>query len=988
MPINRRTLTPQTPEGPPPPGLNEPGGRRGRAVPHPTPPPPVYIPPELDTPHPVVTERATESHGTREVLLDGVDGVRAWGYGRQRIAGKIQYTFKQGTNDVWMVIELGKGEADSLVKCTINGADAATLPGITFWWYPGTPTGTVDSHLAAVDVTWNEAFPGTIHAVVHLTGLDTYWPQKPNPLWEMLMYKPIDPRTDARAYSENLIVHWYDWLIDPEGKNLPAARINKQSFKDAADIADQMVGSRKRFAGHPLFLDPLNPDDINRVFRLLTDSYLFFENGKWKVVIDRPGTAVASYGDSALSRSFKPQGFREDDLERPTKVIVEITDTTNDWKPKQVFAIPAGTPAGTEDDSPITYKAPWIHDEGMGKSRAVYLANSYAYDMKLRVRWNDTASARSLGDLVTQAVNARGLSFTGRLLTKTKNIRKTLYDIVLLEYNAARFSDDVSTSPAMTPSTLPQPSDVPPDVTLSTVTIGEEPYSYQSGFVKTRARIQITNPNFYFLDAVELWFSINGGEYRYYTDFPGGSGAVVFLQFDSINEVNVPYSFKFISRSRYGPKSAGAIKTPASTFVGKTSGPIGPTSLRATVNGSDVLLAWQPSGDLDVTAYELRIGTSADSWSTAALLTQTAMLTWRDTPSYTAALRYFLKAIDSSGHYSAVTATADVTLQSFGASAVETLIWPDFYFAAPSSGLTNWWCGVVYGSGNLIIEQSAFVGGTRASDYRAFLCRTFTPATAESERSSGSYSSVGAWATAVDDPRRGGAPLWAPLPANASGEAWGSLALLPFVPAWLNRRLADLRLRFLSVQHQGTDVPGNISHAQPLFAFALADGSTPTALYRGNQFLRPATEKWWIQVGVSLSSNSAYYQTVVSSDANHRFFGMSSDLRHFPFAKGGAVTNGSGLATISYASYVATQLALTAGVGASPAGSAWLTVNALISSTSGVAIAIDSFDTVNSTVTLRTFNAATGAAVASIPFSYELIDNGGRASPGFTFGSP
>jgi len=954
MAFTPSTLTPHDPVDPINTGAPAPSGGRRHAAAPPGLPPDVYIPPTIEITHPDVTERVAQ--GTREVMLPGVDGVRAWGYARQRVAGKLQYTFKQGTNDVWLVIELGKGEADALIQCTKDGVDATALNGIEFWWYPGTPTGTVDTHLAAVDPSWNEAFPGTIHAVVHLFRLDVNWPQIPNLLWEMRMYKPIDPRTDARAYSENLIVQWYDFLLDPEGKNLPAARVNKQSFIDAANIADQAVGSRIRFTGHMLMLEAVNPDDVIKSFRLMTDSYFFFENGKWKVVCDRPGSAVASYGDSALSRSFKPQGFREDDLERPTKVIVEITDVTNDWKPKQVFAIPAGTPAGTEDDSPITYKMPWIHDEGMGQSRAVYIANSYAFDMQVRVRWNATTSASLLGDLVTQALNARGLSFTGRLLSKTKSTRKTLFDVVLLEYNAARYSNDVVAAVAKTPSTLPQPGDVPPDVSLASVTIVEEPY-LNAGTVKTRARIQITNPNFYFLDAVELWFSINGGAYRYYSDFPGGSGSVVPLTFDSINDLNVPYSFKFITRSKFGPKSAGAVKTPATTFVGKTTLPSDVVGLTGGANGAQVFLWWQASADTDITSYEIRRGLPTDTWSTAVYAGQTKVLHWPDSPPFGTQYRYFVKAIDASGGYSANPATFDIVMNAVGAKAAEVsnrIGWSSADFTrllgAGSQG------GLWRGSGNLFVSETLGARANGLAAVRAWLCRTDVGrVAAETERAAHSYT-LAQWRTLIDDPRRGGAPLWAPLPTNAQGEIYGFVGF---------QRLAEHRVRLLSVMHAGLDTPQNVAIAQPWF------GLTLTSKNYGNVILTPPDSAVYFG-GLRLSTNSPFYQQIVSDDGFGNLFGDSVEKKTFTFAEGTATTDGSGLVTIShgYKPFGAVT------------GTRWLSATVIVAGSSNRVVIVDNIDVGGMAVRFKSYDVA-GAAVAAVTFNYKLIDNAGTVAAFF-----
>jgi hypothetical protein len=501
--------------------VNPRGGRR-RAV---NPPIGKISPPDLggtNPPHPEVAKRI--ANGAATVPFVGVQGKRAWAYGYQRIKPgnglKWQYSFKNQslTPGIWLVFEVCKGECDSLQALWLNGsrfpatANEVHFTGVDCWWYPGTVAGNVDSHLAAVDTSWNEAFPGTCHAVMHLYDLDKQFPQFPAIEFEQKCYKPIDPETGTRVYTENPGPQWYDWLIDPEGKNLPTARVNTASFVTLKHISDEAVGLRKRFQSHLLLGDATSQDDVINTFRLMTDSYYYSEdeNGQVRVVCDRPGSPAATYGDSNMSTTQELQLSPGDDLERPNSIFIVLTDTANNFKTKRIGPFKsAGLLAGTEDELQATYQMPFIHDEGCATSRGKYLVNSYQYNLRLTVPWNETTSDRVLGDIVTQNIPARNLAFTGRLIARTKTLKKNVYVATLVLYNAARYSDDTTTSPSKVPSITPQPGEVPTGATG--ITLSPAPPRYLGP--TDHLTLTYTTPATPFFEALEIYieYSSDGG---------------------------------------------------------------------------------------------------------------------------------------------------------------------------------------------------------------------------------------------------------------------------------------------------------------------------------------------------------------------------------------------------------------------------------------------------------------------------------------------
>ena len=441
-------------------------GQRG------TPPPPQYTPPRLepfeDVPPPQVTDRVTNRIEEREITLDGADGKRYIAYGKQKLAGKRQYWYVPplAPNDLWLVKELCAGECDGVIGIEIIpgftesiAAYAAGGVSLEIFWHPGTPAGEVDTHLAAVDPTWNEAFPGTCYVVEHYKGVGNYWIEIPDIVYEMRTRKCLDASnpTGPRIYSENAWDQWFDYVLWDEGKGLPLTRVNATSFVNAkaADIA-----ASRSMDCHPLLMEKSSPDDVIKMFRIMTSAFWFPDGNQFLVVPDRAGSVVATYTDKDVEFTTPIAGSREDGLDRPNKVIgyyTEISGTAPRTKWQKSEPIVVQTDAardGLEDPIEAEFDLQWTHDAAVCRSRLVYILNSYQFDAKLKERWRVTTADRQLGDIVTRDIPERGLSFTGRLMRRVKNILDGTCDVVLAEYNAARYSyDPVSVAPK-TPSTL------------------------------------------------------------------------------------------------------------------------------------------------------------------------------------------------------------------------------------------------------------------------------------------------------------------------------------------------------------------------------------------------------------------------------------------------------------------------------------------------------------------------------------------------------
>jgi hypothetical protein len=938
-----------------------------RSANHPSPPPEVYEPPKLPTnpdpelTHPEITRNVSRGYEKREVLLPGIDdGPRAFADGEHKLGGKLQYAYYQQSIDVlWCVVELCLGECDALLDVKYadgRNAPPANVGGSTwdYWWYPGTAAGAVDTHLQGVLPTWAEPFANTCNVVMKLKGFGTTWNATvPNFLWRMRTRKVLSPATGLYTYSTSVWDQWYDFVRSPEGKNLPASRVDAASFV-AAKAADVAAG--RKHDSNMLLLDWQKPDEVIDVFRLMARAHWFFDGSKYFVVADRPGgVSAATYDDDHVSQSSTVDLQRGYDVfDRANKITVWYTDIVNGWQQKP-YSFPETDPVG-EEIIEEEYRIPFLYDPAQVKELAAYLYYKRIYDARLSEQWMGWTGDRAMGDIVTRFIESRNLTIQFRIMKRAKTADNH-FDVELHEFNEAVFAGFSNTDPALLQPNLPDPGAAPPNVDSGSVTWSESLFDDQEGVKLPCGILTFTAPSFSFLDdQYAVYVAVNGGAQRFWFNASAGTAnrTAVLWELGS-------YSITIKSRNRITQELSSGT-TIAVTVVGKTAVPADVLGLTGGANGTQAFLWWQPSADKAIRSYEIRRGTASDSWLTAIYIGQTNVTSWADEPGYGGNLRYFVKAIDAASRYSANAATFDVKLNAVGQTFSEAWVELNPHaatFTRVAAGADDY-SGLWYGSGNLIMEVTPSRDTRFGHNRLALLTRTFSPATAESERAAGSYASVGAWATAVDDPRRGGAPLWAPLPANAQGEIWEATASVS--------RQHENRARLFAIEHSGSDTPGNLAVAQPFF---LDDTTAPTVKHYGNAYLAsPLVASRGI--GLRLSSNAINYQQIVKTavvDAGggltFRFvLHLTKERKAVQFASGVATTDGSGLVTVSYSYALAVV------------GNDWLSIDAAPNKTTFAHILVDQVDTLNKTVRFKSYDAA-GAALAGVSFGYKLTDNGG-----------
>ena len=182
----------------------------------------------------------------------------------------------------------------------------------------------------------------------------------------------------------------------------------------------------------------------------------------------------------------------------------------------------------------------------------------------------------------------------------------------------------------------------------TSLTISESLYTYQA---EVRAKISVGWPNVQGASAYRVQWSKDGGNF---TDT-----ITSISDYELLNITPGAYLFRVYSIGPTGRESR-TYREASFTAQGKTAPPANVTGLQAIIDPSiGITLSWDRVADLDIDSYEVRSG---NSWATGTLVGQVKGTTLKIGLLPAGSVTYRVKALDTSGIYSATEATVAVTV--------------------------------------------------------------------------------------------------------------------------------------------------------------------------------------------------------------------------------------------------------------------------------------------------------------------------------------
>lgn len=488
-----------------------------------------------------------------------------------------------------------------------------------------------------------------------------------------------DPRLNGgaggEAWTQNAALIIADFLSAAKfGLGIPYAEIDSATLTAAANTCDESVGlvgggTEARYTINCYFDTDLSPAEVLQEMAQSIAGDIVYQNGKWYIY---PGTWRAS-----------SMAITEDDYLGPPEIVTNVSRSDSFNSVRGGFVDPGST--YNAKDYPVVKNDTYITQDGAQVWEDISFAFVTSHTQCQRIAKIELERVRQgITVLVPMTLKALQLqvcdtvtltdarfgwtakAFEVRDLTLEEEPSGAMRVLVLLRETASAIYDwanGAETVLDLSPNTtLPSASDVsaPTGVTLTSGT--SELYFRQDGTVFSRLKVS--------WDSSTSIYVQQGGffEIQYKR-----STSTVYTQsffvmgdqtFHHILDVEDGLSYDVRIRARNSIQYySDWVEVTGHIVVGKTAPPSNVTGFAAVATDIGIQLSWLPISDIDVSRYEVRQGFT---WASGAVVASiTADTTSVLYPQLTAGSYLFhIKAIDTSGNYSANEATRAIGIQS------------------------------------------------------------------------------------------------------------------------------------------------------------------------------------------------------------------------------------------------------------------------------------------------------------------------------------
>ena len=375
----------------------------------------------------------------------------------------------------------------------------------------------------------------------------------------------------------------------------------------------------------------------------------------------------------------------------PNSVAVDYLDATSArWRQERVQADSTRVTSGDELRRLSRVSLPGIQNASQAQREATERLNWYLTDLEATFSLFDEGWKLQTGSIVS-VTHPIGLSNKLMRITRVTG-ESGRWTVDATEYDPAVYSDEVVTDPTLPDTNLGSPLS-PPQV--SNLQTAEELYVTTEGNTGSRVRITFDEPGYPFLSQ----YLVQGyvGTTKVF-ETSTQSSDVVTPGVETLVAVDNPTGITYEVRvSVQSPFATGTPVVDTVNVLGKQLPPSDVPNISAVITAADTVeLNWQAATDIDIWRYEIRRGSTIDTWATATDITETLLIDGLSTTRTgipVGTYRFFVKARDSVGNESNNAATVDVTfsvppaatnLTGFEVASEVRLAWQ-----APSTGFTE-----------------------------------------------------------------------------------------------------------------------------------------------------------------------------------------------------------------------------------------------------------------------------------------------------------
>lgn len=605
----------------------------------------------------------------RKVMSRSASEARRVVYGTTRVGGVVRYMESSGTDSEYMhvIVIFAAHSCSAIQKIYFDDelAFVGTTPQGKFVgkaeviYETGKQTGANSAIVAATPAGWTTSHKllGQTYAYFKLTYDTDVYNGLPN-IDALIVGKDTvyDPRTLSSGYTSNHALIVRDYLASEYGYSI--TEFDEQSFIDGANICDQNVtrgggGFEKRYSVNGSLSVIESP--ANALNALLTAGASSIQpvEGKVRYI---PGVYVAPAAGADFTESDFIGGLQYTPLTSAADRFNSVRGTYID--PRQEYEVvdfvPYSVPAYIAADKQELWqdsKFPYANTGTLARR----LSKIFLERARFGVRASCTLGWRALeyseGDRITLSVD--GLGWASKVF-RIDRMELSLNGInVELSEDSPDVWDwaegdalEIDVPPALN---LPDPTVVtaPSGLTVSETLF----YAADQRTIKNRTVIAWNGA--ITVSRWELQGSYAGGSYVTLSDY-------LTAPYFEHNEPELgAWTYRVRAVNGVGFKSDYSLI--GFTALGKQAPPSNVSAFTGTVRPFAIEFSWSQITDLDLDFYELRLGST---WETATLLQQIYATRWTWETRPTGPESVLIKAVDTSGNYSALATQAYMVISN------------------------------------------------------------------------------------------------------------------------------------------------------------------------------------------------------------------------------------------------------------------------------------------------------------------------------------
>lgn len=545
----------------------------------------------------------------------------------------------------------GHGEIDSIVSYYID--DKVPVAGVTATHYLGTAGQGIDDTLVdAIDA----AIPGTVftdtmagiaYSVIKVpVGASEGFPR----ITALIKGRKVFNGTTTE-WSDNPAYCIADFITNTEYGM--SRTVNWASVTDVANDCDYLVSGTDKLRTINLCIDSPQPSatwlDTLRTYAgcwVVQDT-----SGDLKLVSDKASTTVAATFSSDLAQISSISNIVKRGVQT-TPTVMLLTYTSIDTNTSDVSAAPIYKEATVTVviNGGIPRRESAISLPGITRYSQAYreaverLKKLYMNDLSFTLGVFDIGIGLDIGDII-EVTHPVGISTpTGGKKMRVMSISGEYgrYSLGLNEYDEAVYNTELQSGPTYLDTGLPNYT-IPPNITG--LNMSEELFEVSKGITGSRWRATWDKPDHGRLKNYRVILEIPGSTIA---DTTTTTNSWVSPAIQAIKDASgLDYTLRVSAVTQ--ANSVGTASTVTKPALGKfiKPGDVNINTLQCFEAGGRVYIAWGPVADVDIWRYEVRWGTTASTWETAAVLDIVDALTTTSDQIPVGTWKIYVKAIDS-----------------------------------------------------------------------------------------------------------------------------------------------------------------------------------------------------------------------------------------------------------------------------------------------------------------------------------------------------